>query len=402
MRWIAAALICTLFGAPVWADQIHLTNGKVLEGTAKFVGKDVVVKTSSGIEARFPKARVLKIVKGKTKVQVFQDRLAKLDAKSLRAHKALVAWCLEKKLRRQAKQVRRTIIERFPNDAETRVALDYVRYKGKWITRDAFMRGLGLVKTGRSWVTREEAARRAKEKELKAKQKEVRKLLRRVALDGRKAVAAKLKDYSDLAALPPLTKKGLRSGTVATRRLAIAELSRRKARSSELALARLAVVDTKRAVRKEALDALVKVGAKRAPHYFVSALSSSNLFQRVHALHGISYFPTARAIPAMIHKLRESTGGWGRASLSIITQRAYIQDYELSSGGTGLVVAEVADPVIGTSTTGVVLETKVKGWYRETLVTVLQRVSGQNFGKNPKAWQNWWKKSGKGFTPKKK
>lgn len=47
-----------------------------------------------------------------------------------------------------------------------------------------------------------------------------------------------------------------------------------------------------------------------------------------------------------------------RVHISVITQRAYISDYELSSGGTGLVVAEVADPVIETFQEGIVLDVR--------------------------------------------
>jgi hypothetical protein len=47
-----------------------------------------------------------------------------------------------------------------------------------------------------------------------------------------------------------------------------------------------------------------------------------------------------------------------RVHVSVITQRAYISDYELSSGGTGLTVAEVADPIIETFQEGVVLDVR--------------------------------------------
>ncbi len=47
-----------------------------------------------------------------------------------------------------------------------------------------------------------------------------------------------------------------------------------------------------------------------------------------------------------------------RVHVSVITQRAYISDYELSSGGTGLVVAEVADPVIEIFQEGIVLDVR--------------------------------------------
>ncbi len=47
-----------------------------------------------------------------------------------------------------------------------------------------------------------------------------------------------------------------------------------------------------------------------------------------------------------------------RVHVSVITQRSYVQDYELVSGGTGLVVSEVADPVIDTFQDGVVLDVR--------------------------------------------
>ncbi len=42
----------------------------------------------------------------------------------------------------------------------------------------------------------------------------------------------------------------------------------------------------------------------------------------------------------------------------VVTQRAYIADYELISGGTGLVVIEVPDPIVETFLEGVVLEVR--------------------------------------------
>lgn len=47
-----------------------------------------------------------------------------------------------------------------------------------------------------------------------------------------------------------------------------------------------------------------------------------------------------------------------RVHVSVITQRSYVQDYELVSGGTGLVVQEVADPVVATFQDGVILDVR--------------------------------------------
>ncbi len=45
-----------------------------------------------------------------------------------------------------------------------------------------------------------------------------------------------------------------------------------------------------------------------------------------------------------------------RVYVSVITQRAYIADYELVSGGTGFAIIEVADPVVQTFQEGVILD----------------------------------------------
>ncbi|MFN0060507.1 MAG: tetratricopeptide repeat protein [Planctomycetota bacterium] len=63
---------------------------------------------------------------------------------------------------------------------------------------------------------------------------------------------------------------------------------------------------------------------------------------------------TARTITAP--RITASNGQ--RVHVSVITQRSYVQDYELVSGGTGLVVQEVADPVIATFQDGVILDVR--------------------------------------------
>ncbi len=47
-----------------------------------------------------------------------------------------------------------------------------------------------------------------------------------------------------------------------------------------------------------------------------------------------------------------------RVHTAVVTQRAYIADFELSSGGTGLAIAEVADPIVEVFQEGVVLDVR--------------------------------------------
>jgi type II secretory pathway component GspD/PulD (secretin) len=47
-----------------------------------------------------------------------------------------------------------------------------------------------------------------------------------------------------------------------------------------------------------------------------------------------------------------------RVFISVVNQRAYIADYELGGGATGLVAAEIADPVVRNFQEGIVLDVR--------------------------------------------
>jgi hypothetical protein len=61
----------------------------------------------------------------------------------------------------------------------------------------------------------------------------------------------------------------------------------------------------------------------------------------------------------------------------------------LVSGGTGFAIVEVADPVIQTNTTGVVLDADVRMVELRTRLRTLKKITGQDVGK----WRSWWQTS---------
>lgn len=64
-----------------------------------------------------------------------------------------------------------------------------------------------------------------------------------------------------------------------------------------------------------------------------------------------------------------------RVNISVITQRAYISDYDLGSAGTGLTAVEVPDPVINTFQEGVVLDVRPTISYDRKYITLNIRPS---------------------------
>ena len=93
--------------------------------------------------------------------------------------------------------------------------------------------------------------------------------------------------------------------------------------------------------------------------------------------------------------MRLTYSGFGRGFFAQVTQRAYIADYELVSGGTGFSIVEVADPIVRTSQTGVALDVKVRKVEMVARLRALVKISGQDFGTDLKAWRAWWQKEGR-------
>lgn len=397
MRRVAlSALLLLAVAAPAQADRVHLRNGRVVEGEVREDGDVVVVRTRSGIEARLPRGDVLRIEVAATPAQLATARLTALAADDLAGHLMLARDCDGGGLDDLAREVRDRILTRWPDEPETRRRLGWVREGERWITRADYMQGLGLVQAdgGRTWTTPDDAARREDVERARAQAPELRRLLTRASREADVAqVKSDLLAYDDLAAVPVL-QEYVTTDSLSVRLLAMGELARRKAAPAAPRLAEAALEDPKQVAREAALVALAALPEDpRVSAYFVRSLGRDHVFQRVHAVQALAAFPSRDAVPALIMVLRESTSGFGRAHITIETQRAYIQDFELTSGGSGLVVAEVADPVVGTQSEGVSLDTKVIQWERTSVVKTLRRLTGQPFGAEPDAWERWWRES---------
>ena len=115
---------------------------------------------------------------------------------------------------------------------------------------------------------------------------------------------------------------------------------------------------------------------------------------RTRAANAISHFPNRAAVPELIATMRKTWAGFGRAYIMQSTQRSYIADYELVSGGTGFSIIEVADPVVQTNLEGVALDVKVRRVELVARLRALHKITGQNFGADVRAWDDWWRKNG--------
>lgn len=132
----------------------------------------------------------------------------------------------------------------------------------------------------------------------------------------------------------------------------------------------------------------------RIAKQFTPYLKSASRSDRTHAANALAVFPSRYAMPDLIRTLRMSWSGFGRAAVFQGTQRAYIGDYELVSGGTGFSIIEVADPVVRTVQTGTVLDVKVVRAELIARLRAMHKISGQDFGTDVGRWQRWWNEEG--------
>lgn len=181
-----------------------------------------------------------------------------------------------------------------------------------------------------------------------------------------------------------------KSKSVAARSLAVGELDNVKSPGVLTAFAHAAVNDGGKDVRAKCMASLKASGDPGLGERFVPYLSSSSAGVRIRAAEALAEFPTRRAVPSLIARLERTWTEFGRSSFFQGTVRSYIKDYNLVSGGTGFSVIEVADPEIETVSTGVVLDAKVTKVEIVRYVAALKKATGQDFGADPKKWQEWW------------
>ncbi len=212
---------------------------------------------------------------------------------------------------------------------------------------------------------------------------------------GKKAEDAKAK----FSALAPAYRVDCLAHTLAkstkkeARLLAARELGASKSNIAVQPLVEAAVRDRYRSVRDGSLSALQNLPATKdsIAQRFAPFLRSSSSRQRTYAANALSVFPSRRVMPDLIGSLEMSWSGFGRAVIFRGTQRSYIGDYELVSGGAGFSIVEVADPVIRTSSTGVVADVHVRRVELRARLRVMFKISRQEFGTDVKRWREWWR-----------
>ncbi len=155
------------------------------------------------------------------------------------------------------------------------------------------------------------------------------------------------------------------------------------------ALAQAVVREEKKERRVDLLRALQTLAAPDTAVHFSAHLAEKDANRRLRSLVALGTFRDRRVVGLLILHLEKTLSGFGQAAVSFRTERSVIIGWRLISGGTGLSVVEVADPIIGTVSTGVTMEVKIRRVEIAYTVAVLQDLTGQEIGADPAAWRAW-------------
>lgn len=191
LRSLAPALLLAFLATAVSADIVILKDGRKFEGEVKLEGDEYVITTIYGATVRVPRFEVVEIRRTRPPKEVLAEKWKALEDaerkaaerraierrtgengtvdgvnRAREAAERIVAaddwyelgnYAARYRLRAEARQAYRRALEVDANHEGAREALGYYLHDGEWKTA-AQLRSMGLVKVGRRWLTREEAA----------------------------------------------------------------------------------------------------------------------------------------------------------------------------------------------------------------------------------------------------
>jgi hypothetical protein len=152
---LASALI--LASTPLFADEVYLKGAGALSGRiVQQTDTLILIDIGSG-EVGVPPDRVERIVKGRSPLDEYDERAARLGPQDVNGWRNLGRWAGGKGLSAQSRQAYENVLKAAPHDPEARQALGYVLVDGRWLTEEESYRARGYVKYEGEWMTPAEA-----------------------------------------------------------------------------------------------------------------------------------------------------------------------------------------------------------------------------------------------------
>lgn len=142
-----------LFAVSATADELHLKDGRVLSGRV-FEDGDRYTVVDRDSKYAVKKSEVSELVKKRSFMDEFDDRLGKLPADDAEAIFEFGRWLEENDWASRAKLAYAEVLDLDPDHKGARRALGYSLYEGAWVSPEELNRRKGLVEFEGRWYTK--------------------------------------------------------------------------------------------------------------------------------------------------------------------------------------------------------------------------------------------------------
>jgi hypothetical protein len=175
---VACLALSLALASSALADEVVLKNGSAFSGIVREEGDRVVVEMDFGTMT-FKRVDVRSISRGNDPYSEFETRAK--TATDVKGMLELAAWAKEKGLGTKSMELYRRILTIDSDQPDARKALGYEKVGGVWLAGDDLMMARGFVKYRGRWYTRDMAERLMHEEELARQENERIELAKKIA-----------------------------------------------------------------------------------------------------------------------------------------------------------------------------------------------------------------------------
>ena len=176
MRTPLILLAAALLSGAASADEIYLKGGGQLSGRIVTHSATTIEVDVGAGRIGVPASSVVRIEKGRSAFEEYEERAAQLAASDADGWVALGGWAESKGLGTQASQAYERAVAASPTDPRANEALGNVYLDGRWVSEEQSYKARGYVQYEGAWVTpaehetllRERAAEEHRDREQQA------------------------------------------------------------------------------------------------------------------------------------------------------------------------------------------------------------------------------------------
>jgi hypothetical protein len=153
MRTACLGLVAVILPLVCLADEVFLkgggqVSGRIVSQTATTVEVDV----GAG-RVGVPASSVLRIEKGTSALQEYEERAGRVPAGDTAGWLALGEWATDRGLGSQAREAYQRALRASPDDPRANAAVGNVQVGGRWVSEEESYRERGFVRFEGEWIT---------------------------------------------------------------------------------------------------------------------------------------------------------------------------------------------------------------------------------------------------------